>query len=102
MRQFLVFPYPEEAGLAPSGAAGVARDGKDEKTAPMEAVGCILTAAREGKMGILVQLLDHSAEGEGKAASEGITYTGGFYDAEDVKLMSAGIMHQIPQYTVEM
>jgi hypothetical protein len=62
MRQFLVFPYPEEAGLAPSGAARVARDGKDEKTAPTEAVGCILTAGREGKMGILVQLLDHSAE----------------------------------------
>ena len=62
MRQFLVFPYPEEAGLAPSGAAGVARDGKDEKTAPTEAVGCILTDGREGKMGILVQLLGHSAE----------------------------------------
>jgi hypothetical protein len=38
----------------------------------------------------------------GKAARHGITYTGGFYDAEDVKLMSAGIMHQIPQYTAEM
>jgi hypothetical protein len=102
MRQFLVFAYPEEAGLVHSWAARVAQDGKDEKTAPTEAVGCILTTGREGKMGILVQLLGHSAEGEGKAAFQGITYTGGFYDAEDVKLMSAGIMHQIPQYTAEM
>lgn len=38
----------------------------------------------------------------GKAASQGITYTGGFYDTEDIKLMSAGIVHQIPQYTAEM
>jgi hypothetical protein len=35
-----------------------------KKTAPTEVVGCILTAGREGKMGILVQLLGHSAEGE--------------------------------------
>ena len=54
MRQFLVFPYPEEAGLAPSWAAGVVRDGKDEKTVPTEAVGCILPGGREGKMEILV------------------------------------------------
>jgi hypothetical protein len=31
MRQFLVFPYPEEAALAPSWHAGVARDGKDNR-----------------------------------------------------------------------
>jgi hypothetical protein len=64
MRQFLVFPYPEEAGLVPSWAARVARDGKDEKTAPTEAVGCILTASREQNMGILIELLGYSAEGE--------------------------------------
>jgi hypothetical protein len=51
-----VFTYPEEAGLAPLWAAGVAREGKDEKTAPTEAVGCILPAGREGKM----EILDHA------------------------------------------
>jgi 5-methyltetrahydropteroyltriglutamate--homocysteine methyltransferase len=52
----LGFPYPEEAGLAPLWAAGVAREGKDEKTAPTVVVGCILTAGREGKMEILDKL----------------------------------------------
>ena len=51
--RLLGFPYPEEAGLAPLWAAGLARGGKDEKTAPMEAVGCILAAGRADKMGIL-------------------------------------------------
>ena len=31
LKQFPVFPYPEEAGLAPSWPARVARDGKHEK-----------------------------------------------------------------------
>jgi hypothetical protein len=31
MRQFQVFTYPEEPELAPSWAAGVARDGKTER-----------------------------------------------------------------------
>jgi hypothetical protein len=53
MRTLLGFPYPEEAGLAPLWAAGVAREGKDEKTTPTEAVLCILTAGREAKMEIL-------------------------------------------------
>ena len=57
MRPFLGFPYPEEAGLAPLWASGVAWDGKDEKTAPTEAVGCILTAGREGKMEMLVEVV---------------------------------------------
>ncbi len=39
---------------------------------------------------------------QGKAASQGITYAGGFYDAEDVKLMKAGIAHKVPQYTAAM
>ena len=55
MRQFLVFPYPEEVGLAPSWAAGVVRDGKDEKMVPTEAVGCMLAGGREGKMEILAK-----------------------------------------------
>jgi hypothetical protein len=53
MRRLLGFPYPEEAGLAPLWAAGVAPEGKDEEMAPTEAVGCILTAGREGKLEIL-------------------------------------------------
>jgi hypothetical protein len=35
-------------------SAGVARDGKDEKTAPTEAIGSILAGDREGKMETLV------------------------------------------------
>ena len=31
MRHFQVFAYPEEPDLAPSCAAGVARDGKNER-----------------------------------------------------------------------
>jgi hypothetical protein len=46
MTQFLVFPFPEEAELAPSWAAGVARDGKDEKNGPTEAVGCTSDAGK--------------------------------------------------------
>jgi hypothetical protein len=55
MRTLLGFPYPGEVGLAPLWAAGVAREGKDEKTTPTEAVLCILTAGREAKMEILGQ-----------------------------------------------
>lgn len=53
MKPFLVFPYPEEAGLAHSWAAGVARDGKDKKTAPTEAVGCTIDGGQEAKTEIL-------------------------------------------------
>ena len=52
-RQFLVFPYPEEAGLVPSCASAVVQDGRDEKMAPTEAVGYILPGGWEGKMEIL-------------------------------------------------
>ena len=55
MRQLLVFPYPEEAGLAPSWAAGIVRDGKDEKTVPTEAVGRMLARGQEGRMEIVDQ-----------------------------------------------
>jgi hypothetical protein len=34
MRHFRAFPYPEEAGLASSWAARVARDGRMKKSAP--------------------------------------------------------------------
>jgi hypothetical protein len=54
MRQFLVFPYPEEAWLAPSWASGIVRDGSDEKMVPTEAVGSMLAGGWEGKMEILV------------------------------------------------
>ena len=57
MRQLLVSPYPEEARLAPSWPAGVAGDGKNEKTVPMEAIGSILAGDREGKMEILAHSL---------------------------------------------
>jgi hypothetical protein len=60
MRQFLVFPYPEETGLALSWADGVVRDGKDEKMVPTEAVGCRLPGGWEGKMGILVKTIHFS------------------------------------------
>jgi hypothetical protein len=52
-RPWLGVPYPEEAGRALMWAAGVAREGKEEKPAPTEAVVCILTAGREGTMAIL-------------------------------------------------
>jgi hypothetical protein len=39
---------------------------------------------------------------KGKAASQGITYSGDLFDEEDVKLMAAGIEHEIPQYTKKM
>lgn len=53
---------------------------------------------KKGKSGYVADL--HAKNG--KAASQGITYSGDFYDAEDVKLMAAGIDHQIPQYTAGM
>jgi hypothetical protein len=53
---------------------------------------------KKGKSGFVTDL--HATKG--KAASQGITYFGDFYDDEDVKLMAAGIGHQIPQYTAAM
>jgi hypothetical protein len=47
------FPVPGRSRLAPLWAAGVAPEGKNEETAPSEAVGCILTPGREGKLEIL-------------------------------------------------
>jgi hypothetical protein len=44
----------KEAGLAPSWAAGIVRDGNDEKIVPTEAVGSMLAGGWEGKMKILV------------------------------------------------
>ena len=48
MSHFLVFPYPEEPGLASSWAARVARDRNDEN-GPTEVIGCILVGSREAK-----------------------------------------------------
>ena len=45
MRPRLGFPYPEEAGLAPLWAAGVAPEGKDEKNGP-NGGGWVYTAGR--------------------------------------------------------
>ena len=57
MRHFLVFHYPEEPKLARSWAAGVARDGKMKRTAPMVVVGYIIGAAQDAKTKILGILL---------------------------------------------
>jgi hypothetical protein len=55
MRHFQVLTYPEEPELAPSWAAGVARDGKMRQTAPMGAVGCTIDGGQDGKTEILVE-----------------------------------------------
>ena len=55
MRQFLVFPNPEVAGLAPAWAAGGVRDGKDEQMVPTEAIGYKLAGDSEVKMEILAK-----------------------------------------------
>ena len=52
-----VFPYREEAELAPSWAGGVAGDGKDEKTAHTEAIGRTIDGGQEAKMETLLQSL---------------------------------------------
>ena len=49
MRQFLVYPYPQEVGPAPSWAAGVIRDEKNERMVPTEAVGCMLAATGKAR-----------------------------------------------------
>jgi hypothetical protein len=59
MRQFLVSPYSEEAGLAPTWHAGVARDGKDEKITKIRNTQYggdweYTVARRERKMGSLI------------------------------------------------
>ena len=53
MRHFRVSPCPEEAELAPSWAAAVARDGNDEINAPTEAVECTIEGGEEAKTEIL-------------------------------------------------
>jgi hypothetical protein len=54
MRHLQVFTYPEEPEVAPSWAAGVARDEKMRQTAPMKAVGFTIEDGQEAKMEILV------------------------------------------------
>jgi len=55
---------------------------------------------KEGKL--LPGYVDNLHVTSGKAAAQGITYTGGLYDENDVVLMAGGIEHGIPQYTKEM
>ena len=55
MRRFLVCPYPEEVGLAPSRAAEVIRDEKNERMVPTEAVGCMLAATGKAKWKSLLE-----------------------------------------------
>jgi len=54
MRHFRVFHYPKEAEPAACWPARVGRDGKHEKTAPTEAVGCIIQGGQEVKTELLV------------------------------------------------
>jgi len=53
MRHFRVFTYPEEPELAPSGAAGVARDGNNKRTASTEAIARTIEGGQEAKSEIL-------------------------------------------------
>jgi hypothetical protein len=56
MRRFQVLAFPKEPELAPSWAAGVARDGKKMgETAPTEAVGCMIDSGQKAKTEILVE-----------------------------------------------
>jgi hypothetical protein len=57
---------------------------------------------KRGKHGLKPGFVNDLHTTKGKAASQGITYSGGLYDNDDVKVMAAGIEHEIPQYTKEM
>src|SRR5450756_1533394 len=54
MRHFWDFRARARQSWSPSSAAGVARDGKDGKNAPTEAIGRIIDCGQEAKMEILV------------------------------------------------
>src|ERR1035437_1391508 len=53
MRHFWVFRARARQSWSPSSAAGLARDGKDGKNAPTEAIGRIIDCGQEAKMEIL-------------------------------------------------
>jgi hypothetical protein len=55
MRHFWVFRARARQSWSPSSAAGVARDGKDGKNAPREAIVRIIDCGQEAKMEILVK-----------------------------------------------
>ena len=55
MRQFLVLPYPEEAALALSWHAGVARAGKDNSNGSNRGNWCAIGGGQEAKSEILVK-----------------------------------------------
>jgi len=66
MKHFRVCPYPGEAELAPSWAAGVGRD--EKKRAPTEAVGCTIDAGEDGKS----EILAYVAAGGGSPPSKSL------------------------------
>jgi hypothetical protein len=49
MRQFQVLAYPEKPELAPSRAAGVARDGKDNRNGSNGGGWCTIGGGQEAK-----------------------------------------------------
>ncbi len=53
LRHFPVFPYPEEAELAPSWAAELAREGKDEENGFSGGIGCRIDGVQDAKKEIL-------------------------------------------------
>jgi len=64
MRHFRVCPYPEEAELAASWVAGVARQGNNKRTASTEAIGCTIEGGQDAKTGILVYSFDRDSRRE--------------------------------------
>lgn len=69
MRHFRVLPYPDEAALAPSWAAGVARDGMNG-TAPPAGGGCVLDLGQDAKSEILGRREHPSADQPGARVQE--------------------------------
>ncbi len=53
MRHFRVSTYSEEAELAPSWVAGVAREGNNKRTASTQAIGCTIEGGQDAKTEIL-------------------------------------------------
>jgi hypothetical protein len=56
MRHFRVILHPDEAELAPSWVAAVAREGNSRRTASTEAIGCTIEGGQDAKTEILVKL----------------------------------------------
>jgi hypothetical protein len=67
MRRSQVFPYPEEPELAPSWAAGVARDGKNERNGSNGGGRMYMMAARRPKRKSWIRALAYDLPGERRA-----------------------------------